>query len=133
MRKTFALLGFICVSAACAHTSTSDAAAIAVAESVNGKSARTLRLMLSATPAETCIAGEWKAARVIDDPSGYTRRPAYKIEGDHLEVLLVNELCDSYDSYAGTLSGSSFTGEHVLYGLGYSKVVGTVVGVAGGP
>ena len=132
MRKTLALAGLVCVSSACAHTSTSGATVFDFAESAHGKQARTLRLALSEKPAETCLAGQWKAARVLDDPSGYTRRPAYKIEGNHLEVLLINELCDSYDSYAGTLTGSSFTGEHVLYGLGYNIVVGTVVGVAQG-
>ena len=60
-------------------------------------------------------------------------RPAYIWRNDRLEILLINRFCDSYDSYIGTVEGSAFVGEHVMYGRGSgptveSKATGTVSG-----
>ena len=67
-------------------------------------------------------------AEPLKDTGGYTRSPAYLLEGSELRVLLVNTMCDSYDSYSGRLKGASFQGSHVQYGLGFSKSLGSVTG-----
>jgi len=67
-------------------------------------------------------------AKAIDDRAGYTQKPAYTLENGRLEVLLVNSMCDAYNSYVGELSDARFRGDHVVYGLGYNKTLGTVSG-----
>ena len=94
----------------------------------NGKTVRTLSFALTQQPIETCISGDWKRAEPLNDRKRYTERSAYIREGDSLEVLLVNTVCDGYDSYVGKLTGDRFLGQHVQYGLGFSKTLGTVSG-----
>ena len=93
-----------------------------------GQTVRKLSFALTENPAKTCISGDWKEAKVLGDEGHYTRSPAYTLDGDRLEVLLVNTLCDSYDSYTGNISGGAFSGEHVAYGLSFSKNLGKVAG-----
>ena len=94
----------------------------------NGSVARELRFSLTQNPVETCISGDWREARPLNDHGRYTKRPAYVREGDNLQVLLVNTVCDGYDSYVGKVTRGRFAGEHVQYGLGFSKSLGTVSG-----
>jgi hypothetical protein len=94
----------------------------------DGHPARQLSFILTNEPTKTCIAGDWKKARVVRDVSAYTRNPAYKLENGSLEVLLINQMCDAYDSYVGELSNGRFQGEHVAYGLEFNKALGKVSG-----
>jgi hypothetical protein len=57
-----------------------------------------------------------------------TAEPVYRQQDGKLEVLLVNTMCDAYDSYIGTLRAGRFSGAHVQYGWG-SRTVGQVSGV----
>lgn len=75
-----------------------------------------------------CIGGEWKKAKLIKEFRKYTHDPVYKVENGKFEVLLINNICDSYDSYIGQVSDGQFKGEHVVYGWG-SKTLGIVTGV----
>lgn len=94
----------------------------------NGHPVRQLSFILTNEPTKTCIAGDWKKARVVRDVSAYTRNPAYKLENGSLEVLLINQMCDAYDSYVGELSNGRFQGEHVAYGIAFDKALGKVSG-----
>jgi hypothetical protein len=99
----------------------------------SGQQVRHLSFLLTDEPAKTCIAGDWKKAKPVNDVQAYTKDPAYVIENGRLEVLLVNWACDVYDSYIGTLSNGTFNGHHVDYGLGYNKTIGNVSGIEAKP
>jgi hypothetical protein len=93
----------------------------------SGKAVRTLSVVLSDQPADTCIGGDWKAIRVISDPSRYTRQPAYVLTDGRLEILLVNGLCDAYDSYIFDESAETGVGLHRAYGMFGGNSLGRVV------
>lgn len=93
-----------------------------------GQPVRTIAVALTDEPGKSCLGGEWKKARVIADDADRTAEPVYRQHDGKLEVLLVNTMCDAYDSYIGTLRAGRFSGEHVQYGWG-SKTVGQVSGV----
>lgn len=93
-----------------------------------GQQIRELTFGLTDEPTKTCISGSWKTARAIKDSGHYTKNPAYTLEKGRLEVLLINGPCDSYDSYIGQLKDRAFRGDHVAYGLGFSKTLGKVIG-----
>lgn len=94
----------------------------------DGQEVRKLTLALTEQRARTCIAGDWKRAKVVVDADKYTRDPAYTLEDGKLNVLLVTGICDAYDSYVGELSNGTFDGEHAAYGLGSSRTLGKVTG-----
>ena len=83
---------------------------------------------LTDTLADTCISGTWYQARPLSVPRGQVSRPAYQYVSGKLEILLSTELCDSYTSFIGNVSGSSFKGSHVSYGLFGSTEHGQVSG-----
>jgi hypothetical protein len=83
---------------------------------------------LTDIPADTCISGRWYQARPISVPRGQVSRPAYQYASGKLEILLSTELCDSYTSFIGNVSGSTFKGAHVSYGLFGSTEHGKVSG-----
>ena len=93
-----------------------------------GQQVRQLSFVLTNEPVKTCISGDWKKAKVVNDIAAYTNNPAYTLENGKLEVLLVNQMCDAYDSYVGKLSNGKFLGDHVAYGLGFNKTFGSVSG-----
>ena len=93
-----------------------------------GQRVRELVIELTSEPARTCLSGVWKGARAVKDVDKYMHDPAYRLENGRLEVLLVNGPCDAYDSYEGTLSDGAFSGDHVRYGMRFSKTLGTVTG-----
>jgi hypothetical protein len=97
-------------------------------QDAKGQPVRRIAVALTDEPAESCLGGEWKKVRVIADDANGTAKPVYREDNGKLEVLLVNTMCDAYDSYIGTLRGGRFSGEHVQYGWG-SKTVGQVSGV----
>jgi hypothetical protein len=99
-----------------------------VEATMEGKLVRKLTIELTDNIAETCIGKNWKKAHVINDIERYTKNPAYKIENGRMEILLVNNLCDSYDSYEGELTNQVFIGEHVRYGMNFSETIGKVSG-----
>lgn len=93
-----------------------------------GQPPRRVSLRLTDQPATTCLGGDWKRAEVVQDPDAQVHRPAYRRQGDRLEVLLVNGACDDYDAYVGEVSGAAFRGEHVRFGMRFRKVLGQVSG-----
>ena len=134
MSKCAAALLVLFLMGGCAKYEHPDFPVVSFTETdAAGRKVRQLQVGLTAAPAKTCIAGDWKVVEVIRDEAGYTKNPAYTLVGGKLEVLLINSFCDSYNSYIGTLSGSSFSGEHVIYGLGTSKNLGSVSGAYSRP
>ncbi len=123
----FAAVALAGCSGIATHGRTSNLASFTETDS-SGHQVRQLSFIFTNEPAQTCIAGDWKKAEVIEGAAGYTHNPAYTLENGRLEVLLVNQVCDSYDSYVGKLSNGQFHGEHVAYGLGFSKTLGKVSG-----
>lgn len=83
---------------------------------------------LTDTPADTCISGNWFQARPLSAPQGQVSRPAYQYQSGKLEILLSTELCDGYTVLIGNVSGSTFEGSHVSYGLFGSTEHGKVSG-----
>ena len=92
-----------------------------------GKHVRVLVVALTDEKGTACIGGDWKRARIVFDPSKYSKDPVYKFETGKLEVLLVNGFCDAYDSYIGEISNGIFSGDHVQYGWN-STTIGKVTG-----
>ena len=134
MTKIIAILFAIVLLVACSSATKNRHGTISFKEiDANGRDVRELTFLLTDKPAQTCQSGEWKRAKAILDSHHYTKNPAYVFENGKLQVLLVTGVCDSYDSYMGSLSGSVFTGEHVGYGLGSSEGHGTVSGTYSKP
>lgn len=131
MRKLTALVLVLVALAGCSsatmHARTRNLLSFTETDGA-GREVRQLSFVLTDEPAKTCIPGDWKKARVVNDEAGYTKAPAYTLESGKLEVLLVNQMCDAHDSYVGVLAGGRFQGEHVAYGLGFSKTLGKVSG-----
>lgn len=94
-----------------------------------GQQVRVLELALTNQKGSSCLGGEWKRVRVVSDPDKYTKAPVYLLTNGKLEVLLINGLCDSYDSYIGETSNGVFAGEHVQYGWS-AKAIGKVRGTS---
>jgi len=92
-----------------------------------GHVARELVFKLTDQPGKACIGGEWKKAQSILDSDKYTRNPVYKIENGKFEVLLINGICDSYDSYVGQFLDGRFNGNHIVHGWSV-KTLGKVTG-----
>lgn len=92
-----------------------------------GQQVRTLTLAFTDEKVTACVAGNWKRARVLADASKYTKDPVYTLENNKLEVLLINNICDSYDSYIGEIRNGAFAGDHVQYGW-EAKTIGKVKG-----
>lgn len=119
------------VFAGCAGVTTRDRTKNLISfteEDSAGHPVRQLSFILTNEPVKTCISGDWKKAKAIKDVAAYTNNPAYTLENGKLEVLLINQMCDAYDSYAGELSNGQFHGTHVAYGLGFNKTLGNVSG-----
>ncbi|KMM75015.1 hypothetical protein ACP93_13620 [Xanthomonas sp. NCPPB 1128] len=134
MLRIIAIAACMCLLMACTTQVRHRYPTIAFVESNDtGKEVRKLTFELTDQPAKTCIAGEWKQARVVSDAGRYTESPAYTMEDGKLEVLLVNTVCDGYDSYVGAITGTTFSGEHVAYGLGFHKALGKVEGAYQAP
>jgi hypothetical protein len=118
-----ALLGAGCVSA---PAQTADIETSANPSSVTGtwdfvvsgkNPAQSFSFALTDVPAETCISGTWYQARPLSALNGSVSRPAYQYQSGRLEILFSTELCDAYTSLIGSVSGSSFEGSDVSYGL----------------
>lgn len=97
-----------------------------------GQQVRQLSFALTNKPVETCIAGNWRTAKLVKGRYEQIHNPAYELQNGKLEVLLNNWACDAYDSYIGKLSNGQFHGSHVRYGLGHSKTLGNVSGTYAG-
>jgi hypothetical protein len=96
---------------------------------VSGKrQTQSFSFVLTDTPADTCISGNWFQAQPLSTPQGQVSRPAYQYQSGKLEILLSTELCDAYTSFIGDVSGSTFEGTHVSYGLFGSTEHGKVSG-----
>ena len=129
MAKQAALLLTLLLPVGCGpRTHQADPVVTFVETNSQGRKIRVLKLALTSVPAGTCTAGDWKMARVLQDESGYTRKPAYTVRSGALEVMLITSFCDRHDSYIGTVSGNSIHGDHVIYGWGTSKTIGTFSG-----
>ena len=132
--KIFAIMVAILLASSCSSEGKSRYPTISFVETdSSGKNVRELAFELTDRPAKTCISGDWKQAAFLHGANGYVRDPAYIRTGAKLEVLLVNTMCDVYDSYSGTIAGGTFAGEHVTYGLGFSKSLGKVSGAYSTP
>ncbi|GAB3361962.1 hypothetical protein [Lysobacter tyrosinilyticus] len=134
MIKIIATAAALLLASACSAEVKSHYPTVSLVETDgSGKDVRELRFELTDRPAKTCISGNWKQASVLTDTNGYTKSPAYIMADGKLEVLLVNTMCDAYDSYSGTITDNKFSGEHVAYGLGWSKTLGKVSGAYSTP
>lgn len=131
MKKILALLALFLAFPACSGLAVRSGAGnkITFIETNNaGQQVRHLSFVLTQKRANTCIAGNWKRAKPVNDTSAYTKDPAYRLDQGKLEILLVNQVCDSYNSYVGELSDRQFHGEHVVYGLDFNRTLGNVTG-----
>jgi hypothetical protein len=129
MIKIIATVAAILIASVCSAEVKSHYPTISFVEmDSSGKNVREIKFELTDRPAKTCISGDWRTAAVLSDASGYTRNPAYIMADGKIEVLLINTMCDSYDSYSGAIIGNKFSGDHVAYGLGFSKTIGKVTG-----
>ena len=131
MLKFSSLMLVLVVLAGCGGVTTRDRAKNLISfteTNGGGHQVRQLSFILTNESAKTCISGDWKKAKVVKDVDAYTNNPAYTLENGKLEVLLVNQMCDAYDSYVGDLSNGHFHGDHVAYGLGFNKALGSVSG-----
>ncbi|MGN2248302.1 hypothetical protein ACFWZ3_16605 [Frateuria sp. GZRR35] len=134
MIKILATAAAILLASACSAEVRSHYPTVSFVETDSaGKEVRELKFELTDRPANTCISGDWKQAAVLTDVNGYTKSPAYIMADGKLEVLLINTMCDAYDSYAGAVTGNTFSGEHVAYGLDFSKTLGKVSGAYSTP
>jgi hypothetical protein len=135
MTKIFAILvAAIFLASGCSSEVKSRYPTISFVETdSSGKNVRELAFELTDRPAKTCISGGWKQATFLRGANGYVKDPAYTRTGAKLEVLLVNTMCDVYNSYSGTIADGKFAGEHITYGLGFSKSLGKVSGVYSTP
>lgn len=97
-------------------------------QDAKGQQVRRIAVALTDKPGKSCLGGDWKKVRVIADNADRTAEPVYRQQDGKFEVLLVNTMCDAYDSYIGTLRVDRFSGAHVQYGWG-SRTVGQVSGV----
>ncbi|MFT3896310.1 MAG: hypothetical protein QM719_01190 [Thermomonas sp.] len=91
-----------------------------------GKPVRTLRVQFTDRPGDACIGGNWKRVRVLSDPSRYTKDPVYDFSEDGLQILLINGICDSYDSYFFRKDEPVGQGTHDGYGMSGGETVGHV-------
>lgn len=98
----------------------------------HGQAVWRLTFVLTGEPAESCRGGSWRRALALDDTAGYTKNPAYTFAGGTLELLLINDRCDQYESFLGTLADGQFSGVRVKYGKGYRRELGAVSGVRRG-
>ena len=134
MTKIIATAAIILFTCTCAAQVKSHYPTISFTETdSSGQDIRELTFALTDRPAKTCISGDWKEAAVLKDANRYTRSPAYTLANGKLEVLLINTMCDAYDSYSGTITGNKFSGDHVAYGLSFSKTLGKVSGAYSTP
>ncbi|WP_146096944.1 hypothetical protein [Xanthomonas arboricola] len=133
VRKLTLLPVLAALTASCAHFVSSKHGVMTFTESVDGRKVRTLEVCLTDLPADTCLSGDWKVAKVLKDSARGTDNPAYIRRGDTLELLLFTGICDSYDAYVGKLEETSFHGEHVNYGLFHNKALGVVSGTYARP
>ncbi len=88
----------------------------------------TLRLEVTDESADTCIAGEWRALKVLGGSHGSVQAPAYTREGSRVTVLLNTSKCDAYHLYDGIVVDDTFSGLERITGLGSSEERGHVVG-----
>jgi len=129
MLKIIATAAAILIASDCCAEARSPYPTVSFVETdSSGKTVRELKFELTDRPARTCISGDWKQAAVLADPGHYSNGAAYVMANGKLEVLLVNNICDVYDSYFGTVTNDRFSGEHVSYGLSFSKILGKVSG-----
>jgi hypothetical protein len=74
--------------------------------------------------AKSCMGGDWRQLKRIDGDYKGLSEPAWRIEGDHLVVLLASDVCDRYDQLDGEISEDGYMAEHSLVGLGGSDPLG---------
>jgi hypothetical protein len=92
----------------------------------SGTPVRKLQLEFTDEAGDACIGGNWKRVRVLSDPSRYAKDPVYDSSGDGLQILLVNGICDSYDSYFFRGNDAVGQGTHDHYGWSATRTIGSV-------
>jgi len=74
--------------------------------------------------AKSCMGGDWRQLQRVDGEYDGLSEPAWRLEGDHLVVLLASDVCDRYDQLDGEIEDSTYMAEHALVGLGGSDALG---------
>src|SRR5688572_19648453 len=137
MRVLAAATLSVLLTAGCASSGRMSATQAPAPSSVTGvwdlvvtgkRQTQSFSLSLTDIPADTCISGNWFQAQPLSGPQGQVSRPAYQYQSGKLEILLSTELCDAYTVFIGNVSGSTFEGSHVSYGLFGSTEHGKVSG-----
>lgn len=140
MKSQIVALSFACLLAACAShvpapasTVDSDIRKAIIGEKWlltetddSGKAVRTLQLEFTDEAGDACVGGSWKRIRVLSDPSRYTNDPVYDFSNDDLQILLINGICDSYDSYFFRKGDAVGRGTHDHYGWSAAQTIGSV-------
>jgi hypothetical protein len=95
----------------------------------SGQIQQSMLFRVTDRPANACLSGDWKALEIIGSAEKAASRPAYSLNGRHLQILLSTELCDAYSEYVGTLSECGFSGKHQFSGMFGGKEYGKVYAV----
>ena len=101
------------------------------------KVARVLTLEFTDLPAETCSSGDWRQARIVEqEPTpesashvGYTKEPAYILQGSFLLIDLHSNLCDAGFELRGELTNLGVSGKQQTVHIFGGETMGTFVGV----
>jgi hypothetical protein len=101
---------------------------------VKGEALGEFTLELTGEPADTCVSGEWKKARVLRNSVQWLADrleqndyfPTYIIEGGSFQVQLNPPgLCDAYTTLSGKISGNEARGEYLSEGMFGGEALGT--------
>jgi hypothetical protein len=93
------------------------------------KPRQVVTLKVTTEKANSCLGGDWQRLQRVQGYYDNLSEPAYRIEGEHLTILLASDVCDRYDRLEGTLRDGRFSARHSLFGIGGSDDLGTAEGV----
>jgi len=79
--------------------------------------------------AHSCMGGDWKRLRRVDGYYDNLSEPAWRIEGNHLIILLASDICDNYDQLDGSIAQGRFSARHSAFGIEGGEELGTAVAV----
>jgi hypothetical protein len=77
-----------------------------------GEIVRSMTIVFTAEPAESCIAGDWRQVMVSGTPamqsSDFMGKPAYLLEGSALWINFTANICDAEDAFIGEIADLGF-------------------------
>jgi hypothetical protein len=95
----------------------------------HSKPRQVVTLKVTTEKANSCLGGDWKRLQRVQGYYDNLSEPAYRIEGEHLTILLASDVCDRYDRLEGELKHGRFSARHSLFGIEGSDDLGSAEGV----